>query len=69
VGDGLQGEVEGVFHAHRPRGGLLQIQDITHGDGFSKCPCPDRQPQPIVKIGIGTGFYRKYKVFLTKSLI
>jgi hypothetical protein len=36
VGDGLHGEVEGVFHAHRPRGGLLQRQLIAHEVGFYK---------------------------------
>ena len=40
MGDGLQGEVEGVCHAHRPQGGLLQkshclnvVQDFR-GGGF-----------------------------------
>jgi len=35
VGDGLQGEAEGVFHAHRPRGGLPQ-KSIAHGVGSYK---------------------------------
>ena len=33
VGDGLQGEIEGVSHAHRPQGGLPQGQLIAHGVG------------------------------------
>jgi hypothetical protein len=39
VGDGLPGEFEGVFHAHRPQGGLLQkshtlktVQDFEGSD-------------------------------------
>jgi hypothetical protein len=53
VGDGLQGEAEGVFHAHRPRGGLLQIQHIAHGVGSHKCStspmgwAPRGSPSPM----------------------
>jgi hypothetical protein len=49
VGDGLHGEVEGVFHAHRPRGGLLQIQLIAHEFGF----CKDNN---IGMLGADTGY-------------
>ncbi len=32
VGDGMQGKDEGVCHAHRPRGGLLQQHNKRMAD-------------------------------------